>query len=305
MAGKLSRANVWYYHMGLDMKGKCLCCNDTEIVYNAHPDDEDYWHKGHIIHKKDAGPDIYENIRPICVKCNIADKGFKTSYHYMATIRKDLQLDVEHEVDRIKLIATKYLNKPSILKCKIIIYDKNSEIGIRCNNNKMPRSTRCGIHENSRESLLAEEQERQIKLGILTDRTDRDDPKDPNFINDNSSDEKDSKKTNKKEKIDGKDKKKKDKDDDQTEEVSQIINKNKTSKKIITTRSVTSKIKETNRAMIAITSDDILVSKKEMKNLRDLVASLKRSIKLINDNEKLLQLSIIIDRIDSMSNITK
>jgi HNH endonuclease len=282
MAGRLTREHIWSYHMGLNMKGKCLCCEETEITYNAIKGDASYWHRGHIIHKRHAGPDIYENIRPICVQCNKADKNFETSYHYMVIIRPQLKLDVYGEINRIKYLAWYYLENPSILKC------------VKCGNNKMPKSEYCGNHDKSKSGILAIEQQDKIDLKELEDTSDRDNKiTDPDFINDGKLDYIENSSNQNSETS----------EDDGSTEIDKP-SKSAVTKKIITTRSKSSKSKKAERARVAATSDQILTPKKNIRDVRELVASFKRSLGSLTANQK-SQLDVIIEKLDQIENPSK
>jgi hypothetical protein len=295
MAGRLSRENVWYYHMGLNMKGICLCCEKTEIVYNANREDEDYWNRGHIIHKKDSGPDIYENIRPICVKCNRLDKAFESSYHYMASFRKPTmtEKDADREINIIKRLGDQYLENPLMLKCKhLFSKKKSSEKGNRCTNNKAPTSEYCAKHGPNFKELLAEKQRRWIEKGKLADRPVDNDSTDDDFIDNSHLDEAGSSEnySDQDSETSEENDNKKDKD---------VKSKNTVTKRTITTRSKTTKIKADERVKVLSTSDEFVVPKKEIREMREELASFKRSARSLTVEEK-RKLDVIIKRFDQI-----
>ena len=58
---------VWNETMGEDnKKGKCWCCED-KILDVA----ESSWHVGHIVAQSQGGKLTKDNLKPICVDCNL------------------------------------------------------------------------------------------------------------------------------------------------------------------------------------------------------------------------------------------
>lgn len=55
---------TWREFIGTDIYGKCWCCGD-EISYEN-------WHAGHVIPASKGGPDVVENLRPVCPSCNLS-----------------------------------------------------------------------------------------------------------------------------------------------------------------------------------------------------------------------------------------
>lgn len=58
------RQMTWRKYIGDTMDGKCWCCNDV-ISFEQ-------WHVGHVIPVSKGGPDIVDNLRPLCQSCNLS-----------------------------------------------------------------------------------------------------------------------------------------------------------------------------------------------------------------------------------------
>ena len=64
MVPKRIRELVWLEYIGRNFEGKCFSCNEKIDVFS--------WHAGHIIPNCDEGKATVENLRPICVSCNLS-----------------------------------------------------------------------------------------------------------------------------------------------------------------------------------------------------------------------------------------
>ena len=58
------RQMVWRQYIGNNMDGKCWCC-DRNISYET-------WHAGHVLADSEGGLISVDNLRPICVSCNLS-----------------------------------------------------------------------------------------------------------------------------------------------------------------------------------------------------------------------------------------
>jgi hypothetical protein len=149
---RLKRNDIWNTYFPWKTEGICLCCRKAKIFLFATRGNYGSWNAGHIIHQKDMGPDIYENIRPICENCNKNDKTYPTSYDYMVdgiyppTMSRE---QANEGISRIKSIAIARLQNKDTMKC--IGKKKN---GQNCENNKKGNSLFCGIHEANGEEHL-------------------------------------------------------------------------------------------------------------------------------------------------------
>jgi 5-methylcytosine-specific restriction endonuclease McrA len=56
------RELLWTTTFQDSLKGECYCC--------AGYIDVGHWQAGHIIARKNGGPDTLENLRPVCKTCN-------------------------------------------------------------------------------------------------------------------------------------------------------------------------------------------------------------------------------------------
>ena len=62
---KKIRQDIWEKYNGNSLKGECFCCK-AEIKFNYN------WHAGHIVSRYNGGNDSADNLRPICVPCNLS-----------------------------------------------------------------------------------------------------------------------------------------------------------------------------------------------------------------------------------------
>jgi 5-methylcytosine-specific restriction endonuclease McrA len=62
---KKIRAQVWTNAFGSFTQGTCYCCKTNINCL-------DMWHAGHIVASCNGGSDTVENLRPICVSCNLS-----------------------------------------------------------------------------------------------------------------------------------------------------------------------------------------------------------------------------------------
>ncbi len=70
------RYKLWYIHFGDRKYGKCFSCN------KKIEDDDPAWHCGHILSDARGGAKELDNIKPICVKCNL-DMREQHMFQYM------------------------------------------------------------------------------------------------------------------------------------------------------------------------------------------------------------------------------
>jgi hypothetical protein len=62
---KKTREAVWKRDCGDRTSGNCFCCSEEVTVLGS-------WHAGHIVAQCNGGPDTVENLRVVCVACNLA-----------------------------------------------------------------------------------------------------------------------------------------------------------------------------------------------------------------------------------------
>lgn len=147
---RLDRQWVWFFHFGNASEVICPCCRSENKKIHRVGDD---WERGHIIPAKEPhlGPDIYENVQPICKQCNIDDKQSKSTYHYMVSIKTMNQEDLEPAIQRIRDAEADRKNNPGIYRCVAHLVAKKSggsrkNKAPRCKNKKLPWSNYCGVH---------------------------------------------------------------------------------------------------------------------------------------------------------------
>lgn len=142
-------------------------------------DDGTVWHIGHIIPHDDQGPDIYENLRPICFDCNQEDKNHRTSYHHMVAIGTMLSEDLEPALARIEAMAEWYREDRRRKKCHEMLQASPGNRGRRiaakpCSNNKLPRHNVCGVHSKIKMKPSESEVYLAETIGSMMERYDPD-----------------------------------------------------------------------------------------------------------------------------------
>jgi len=61
---KKTREALWTSQFGDTTKGTCYCCKAEISVLGT-------WHAGHVVAQSNSGPDTVENLRAICLPCNL------------------------------------------------------------------------------------------------------------------------------------------------------------------------------------------------------------------------------------------
>jgi hypothetical protein len=128
--------DVWDFHV-LAREYPCLCCKQN--IMNR--DDHKTWRRGHIIHDTMGGSNIIENIRPICLECNIRDtkkQGFNDSYEYMVFLGTMSQ---EERFDGLMNIRSINPEISKSIRCSALLQNGN-----HCSNTRRPYSKTCKIH---------------------------------------------------------------------------------------------------------------------------------------------------------------
>lgn len=124
------RLKLWYGCFKTKEEGNCFCCLKTIIC------DEPSWHCGHVVSAANGGNKTINNLRPICVKCNLTMRK-QNMYQYMIykeTAGLSNLLMIIYELDD-KTIET--INKFRVMKVK---YDRCLDLLSYCRNEKkMPK----------------------------------------------------------------------------------------------------------------------------------------------------------------------
>ena len=136
-----SHNDVWKHHNDLNPTAPCPSCNLVTLYREALPGQKRNWQRGHIIHHKNQGPDILENIRPICLQCNANDKAYYSNYHYMVSLGL---MTLEDAKRGCEVIMSEYDRKRQDPKADLCI--ANTKSGARCKHKKKPRSMYCEVH---------------------------------------------------------------------------------------------------------------------------------------------------------------
>lgn len=134
---RLDKFHIWDFHLAGFSKARCLCCNKTWMYRDAKKGQKGEWVKGHIIPASNLGPEIYENIRPICKTCNVEDKSFRDSYFYMVSIGTMSPETREKEIEKIKTLGAELAKDRTPINCLV------------CEHRRKPHSKFCGIHDKT------------------------------------------------------------------------------------------------------------------------------------------------------------
>lgn len=62
---KKIRETIWKRDCGDSVSGKCFCCSQSVSVLGE-------WHAGHIVAQCNGGADTSDNLRVVCIACNLA-----------------------------------------------------------------------------------------------------------------------------------------------------------------------------------------------------------------------------------------
>jgi hypothetical protein len=62
---KKMKETVWKNQFGSTIEGNCYCCKDKISALGT-------WHVGHVIAQSKGGRDIVDNLRAICLPCNLS-----------------------------------------------------------------------------------------------------------------------------------------------------------------------------------------------------------------------------------------
>ncbi len=104
------RLRLWHTTYGDIRIGNCFSC-DKIIELN-----DPAWHCGHIISRKNGGIFELNNLRPICVKCNL-DMGIQNMYQYIIYNEKKGYKNVKglKEIVDYEIYKKEYINSINIL----------------------------------------------------------------------------------------------------------------------------------------------------------------------------------------------
>jgi len=142
---RLDKYNIWEYHNGDQVEVICPSCGVNRIRINGKN-----WQCGHIIHHQWKGADSYENIRPICKECNVADKKYESNYHYMVSLGRMTMSEANENCRLLRELAKHEIDHPNDDVCGAPLKTKAGY----CKNKKRPRSRYCAIHQQDEEKEL-------------------------------------------------------------------------------------------------------------------------------------------------------
>lgn len=135
--------DIWQQHLGDGQVANCPCCNITVIHRGSKNAGRRNWDRGHIIPHDAEGPDILENVRPICTTCNQKDKTYASNYHYMALVLGRMTIaEADAGVTAIWEIHDRHRNNISMKKCLAIVESTQEP----CPKSRKPHSYFCKVH---------------------------------------------------------------------------------------------------------------------------------------------------------------
>ena len=152
---RINKDHVWHEYFGDTLMELCMCCQNVLIFRYAFSDpflsepNKRNWHRGHIIPDRLTGPDIMENLNPICADCNIQDKKEESNYHYRVILGRMTKHQADLGVAHIRACAEKHISNPEFYECIALKKGKK-----KCSNKKLPHSPFCGIHKKKEEIHL-------------------------------------------------------------------------------------------------------------------------------------------------------
>jgi 5-methylcytosine-specific restriction endonuclease McrA len=82
---KMIRGEVWKRYHGTSTIGQCYCCK-------RHLDAFDTWNVGHVVSRAYGGSSTVNNLRPLCMACNMAmgtDHLYEFKKKYYPTMPQD------------------------------------------------------------------------------------------------------------------------------------------------------------------------------------------------------------------------
>lgn len=136
--------DLWRHHFGDVESIQCPCCNNALIFRDKNSRS---WERGHIIPASKHGPDIYENVRPICLACNNNDKKYESNFHYMVYLGRMTKDDADRSVKEIWMAFDYQRQNFHMVLCLGTLKPKDKgQKGKPCDKKRKPNSLFCGIH---------------------------------------------------------------------------------------------------------------------------------------------------------------
>lgn len=148
---RIPRKDVWRRAHGMSHEAPCACCG---VIIKR---DSATWERGHIIPARLLGPDIHENIQPICLRCNIEDKQYPSTWHYAAHIGKITTAEADSRVAAIWKTFDRQREDPSLRRC----------LTVHCKHASKPPDMFCAKHSPQAPAQLAKYCSIMRKRGCL------------------------------------------------------------------------------------------------------------------------------------------
>lgn len=146
--------DMWEHHNGKAKTVMCPCCGIWRIHKEAVAKNGRLsrdWVRGHIIHHKNLGPDIYENVRPICHHCNKHDEKYDSNYHYMTLALNRMTLvEADQGVKAIWAMYKRQQENLDMVRCLGCV----QSTGEACTKKRKPHSYFCTVHGKKADQQL-------------------------------------------------------------------------------------------------------------------------------------------------------
>lgn len=140
---RIDYEDIWLHHLGNVQSANCPCCNQVVIHRGSKNTGRRDWDRGHIIPDRLYGPDILENVRPICTTCNKNDKTYASNYHYMALALGRMTLQEANASTReIWDMFDRQRNNLSMVQCLGLVH----ATGEACTKSRKANSYFCAVH---------------------------------------------------------------------------------------------------------------------------------------------------------------
>jgi len=146
--------DLWSHHIGDVAVVECPCCGKNTIHRNPCIVGKNGkltrdWVRGHIIpasRRGVRGPDIHENVHPICIQCNKDDQEYATNYHYMVSLKRMTIEEAERKIREIWDTFDYQRQNPQMMLCLGTVISTKKP----CERERKPNSLFCGVHGKSR-----------------------------------------------------------------------------------------------------------------------------------------------------------
>lgn len=165
---RIARSLTWQRHFGLYTdQGICPSC-DTSIIYKDEWEGPLGWEGGHMIPSRTLKvqniPNHLINMAPICLKCNVADKKFKSNFHYRASINRMTSEMADWLFDKTLRQLIELGKNPSLNICTWSVLDKKTGYYRQCTRQRFQDDNVCAECSKTRQRAREKESKRNLKI---------------------------------------------------------------------------------------------------------------------------------------------